>query len=192
MKKHFIPMLVLFAFMMTLQSENMFAEYSYIDNEDHEIETRWYWGTKVWSVIQYAKDDDKPHHLDTSVYNRTSQVSLRHTMYASAKFVSRYEHWKVKGDYHLKAEIKAEWANDEEPFEKKGKIFGSKEHMRRQGSQSDTDWFAERNPLDTIQLIDSSSICWVWLPFRKVWYRASSKAYFTPSADNIRYVELEP
>ena len=192
MKKHFTPMLVLLAFMMTLQSENIFAEYSYIDNEDQESETRWHWNTTVWAVHQYAADDDKPQHLDTSVYNHATQASLRHTMYASAKFVSRYEHPKVKGSYHLKAEIEAEWATDEEPFEKKGKIKGQKRYMRKQGSQSDTDWFEERDPLDTIQLIDSFSICWVWLPFRKVWYRASSKAYFTPSPDNIRYVELEP
>ena len=96
MKKHFIPMLVLFAFMITMQSENILADHAH--NEDFEYETRWIWNGKVWHVNQAASDDDIPHHMDTSVRTSTTQQSWTHMMYARAYFKSRYAHPRLEAN----------------------------------------------------------------------------------------------
>lgn len=191
MKKHFIPMLVLFAFMITMQSENILADHAH--NEDWEYETRWIWNGKVWHVHQAASDDDIPHHMDTDVSTSTTQQSWTHMMYARAYFKSRYAHPKVFGKWFARAKLKAEWADDQPPFEDEGKIEGKKGGMAPiRGSQGDTDWFATYDPLETIKLTDAFVKARVYLPFRKVWYRASSKSYFTPKPGHIIYKTKKP
>ena len=191
MKKHFIPMLVLFTFMMTLQSENILADHAH--NEDWEYETRWHKNGKVWGVDQYAYDDDIPHQMDTSVRTSTTQDSWTHMMYAEAYFKSRYEDPDLIGDYYIHAKLNAEWATDQPPFEDKGEIVGQKGGMDTiQGSQADTDWFAVYDPLETIKLTDAFVRAKVAPSDKDVWYRASSKSYFTPKPEHIIYKPKDP
>ncbi len=191
MKKHFIPMLVLFAFMMTMQSENILADHAH--NEDWEYETRWHKNGKVWGVNQSASDDDIPHLMDTRVRTSTTQDSWTHMMYAEAYFKSRYENPNVFGDYYIHAKLNADWATDQPPFQDEGEIEGKKGGMAAiEGSQGDTDWFAIKDPLETIKLTDAFVRAKINPPDKDVWYRASSKSYFTPKPGHIIYKPKDP
>ncbi len=188
MKKYMVCMLTIFAFFMTIPLGSVLANYT--SNEEYALETRWHWNMKVWRVQQSVADYDHVRHMDTSVYGATQQKSMAHGMNTTAKFESRYEYSKVKGTWYLRARLSADWATDEEPYEKNGKINGKKGGMKKEGKQSDTDWFADYDPLHTITLVDSYARARIFLPVRKVWYRTSSYSHFTTT--DITYVSKKP
>lgn len=184
MKKAFsmLAMIVIMMTMVTTLRSN---------NDDYEWETRYHWNNKVWRVQQVGDDTKDSGDLSTSVYGSTQQNSYSHGMYASASFNADYVNPKVTGTWYLRAHLNVEWATDEEPFEEDGDIVGKTEGTSKSGKQGDVDWFANHDPLDTIEIIDSYAEAKVTL-VKGAKYRSVAYSHFTPINININWVEQKP
>ena len=159
-----------------------------LSNEDHEWETRFVKKNKVWRVEQVGSDSEDSGDLSTTCSNMTQQSSLIHSMNASARYSSDYVNPNVKGTWFLRAKLQAEWATDEEPFEDEGEIEGKKGGMRKDENQYDSDFFASRDPVDTISLTDSYARADVRVKGKL--YMSKAYSHFATNENNIEYIDL--
>lgn len=188
MKKVFC-ILAMLVFMTTV----MLQLYSDNDvyNEDEEVETRYYNKMgETWKVKQRGRDSEDNGNLSTSVSTYTAQTKAwTHAMSAYAYYNSSYTDPKFEGQWYLRAQLNHSWATDEEPFEDSGKIYGKKYGMNKSGSQSDIDYFAWHDPLDTITDCDSFAEATIYHPSQDKNYRSVAYSYF--SGGELAEVEEE-
>lgn len=160
-------------------------------NDDYEWETRFHWNNKVWRVEQVGDDSKDSGDLSTYVSSSTQQKSLAHAMYTYASFNSDYVNLQIEGTWSLRAKLTADWATDEDPYEGDGDIVGKQGGMGENGKQSDTNWFADYDPLDTIEFIDSRAEAEAEVTVLDgTKYKSVSYSHFIPI--NIEWEELKP
>ena len=148
MYKHFLCTLAILALFMTIQSDTRSDNDVY--NEDEQLETRYYYNEiGTWKIKQRGKDSEDNGKLMTSVSTKAAQTAGTHALYAYAWFQSKYSYPRIQGQWYLRAQLHHDWATDEEPYEDRGRIRGVIGGMSESGSQSDIDYWAEHDPMDT-------------------------------------------
>ncbi len=198
MLKHFLCILTILAFFMTIPSGTRSDNDVY--NEE-KVETRYYhydyadelppYG--LWMVMQNCYDSEDDEKLNTSVSITAAQTDYTHSLYAYASYRQEYADPKIEGTWYLRAQLHHDWATDEEPFEDRGEIRGKEGIMGGQngtsesGSQSDIDYFANHDPMQTKEKCDAYAEAKVHNPFKDADYRSVSYAHFTPRPINVEW-----
>ena len=177
MLKHFVCMLIIFAFFMTIQSNTRSDNDIY--NEDEQLETRYYDYNHTWKITQYGRDSEGQ--LQTSAYISANQSRHRHSLYAYTFFYSSYSYPKIQGSWYVRAQLHHDWATDEEPYENRGKIKGKAGGVGDSGSQSDADFWADHDPSETINSCDAYAEATAYHPSKNASYRSVAYAPFTPT-----------
>ena len=184
MYKHFLCLLAIFTFFMTIQSDTRSDNYDY--NEDQRLE-KWFYDyppnnepIRIWKIKQLGDDSEDNGRISTGVTIMAAQTSWTHSLWAYASFASEYQYSGVEGSWYLRAKLDHDWATDEEPYEDNGKIIGQAGGMNKSGDQSDIDYFANHNPFETKTDCDAYARAKVHHPSKNIDYRSVSYAHFTP------------
>ena len=170
MKKAFCLITIL-AFMTTLNSGIRSANKYY--NEGGSVRYYYWWNGELWKVQQSCSDYENHDNLSSHAGAAAKQWNLKHELAAAASYFSSYTNPKIKGTWYLRASLAAlDWATDEEPFDKSGIIEGKKGGMKKDGSQSDTDWWATYDPIFSYVDIDAYASAEVTIPSSGVKHKA--------------------
>lgn len=151
--KRVFCMITIFMFLMTIQS--YVRSDNRIPNENGKTEFVYYYNYKVWKVTRSGSDAEDEGKLSTYTSAFAFQQSSSHSLHAYASFSSSYEDPKDRGTWYLRARLKHDFATDEEPYRDEGRIDGKSGGMNESGDQSDTDWFADYDPILTISGCDA-------------------------------------
>lgn len=162
---------------------------NYIYNELTDKKTYVYWKNKVWKVTQYGADSENEGNLFTFTGNVAAQLSISHFLYAYTAFSSKYTEPTIEGTWTLRAEIKAKFAPDGEPFVETGEIVGKKGGMADKGDHPDTDWLNSYNPIFTFVACDSYANAEVTIPIDSTGEKHNSIAYTPSITDNVHWVK---
>lgn len=191
MSEHFLCLLAIFTFFMTIQSDthsdNMSA------NEDQRLE-KWFYDyppnnepIRIWKIKQRGDDSEDNGNISTGVTIMAAQTSWTHSLWAYASFQSSYEYSGIEGNWYLKAELDHDWATDEKPYKKTGQIIGQAGGMQKSGDQSDIDYFANHDPFETKKDCDAYARAIVYHPSKDIGFRSVSYAHFHPAKFKWEY-----
>lgn len=179
MFKHFLCLVAIFIFLSTIQSDTHSDNDTY--NEYERLEIRFYNNDyATWKIKQRGSDTEDNQRLITGASIKAAQTDWTHALSAYASFQSQYTYTEIKGSWYLRAKLDHDWATDESPYEKKGKIRGIQGGMSKSGNQSDVDYWAEHDPHITKKDCDAYSEAKVYHPSKGKTFRSVAYAHFTP------------